>query len=291
MIPGSSITFMIISAALSLVLPFAIFFIWRKKYDLKMVPLFLGIIAFFIFGEVLRDLIHSIVFNINAEGVERFFAGNPVLLILYLVIISAALHETGRLIAFNVVKSKYEGIGVGLSYGIGNGGISAIIMGYHLVSVITASIMINNGTYITEGNEADFLAGVEAIAAANPAEFLVIGFGNVITLAVQISLSMLVLSAVNKKGKLWLYPVAIILHSLVLLPETLFMTGAIKNMWLVQILLLAAAALTAYISYRFCIEYENKEEETATTTENTTESIETLVENYTTDDDTSEEDI
>ncbi|MDR0538038.1 MAG: YhfC family intramembrane metalloprotease [Tannerellaceae bacterium] len=52
--------------------------------------------------------------------------------------------ETARFISFKILKKKYNGIGTGLAYGIGHGGIEAVLLaGLSMIVSIVFCIMIN----------------------------------------------------------------------------------------------------------------------------------------------------
>ena len=127
--------------------------------------------------------------------------------------------ETGRFLAFRTVLKKYQGKNVNaLMYGAGHGGIEAIVLlGITSVNNIIYSVFINSGqtARLTTGLTGDALAQVESaieqLKAYPSAMFLLGGVERIFAVVLQISLSILVWTAV-KKNKRFLYPAAILIH-------------------------------------------------------------------------------
>jgi len=250
-VPVLSIVFMAVSAILAIGVPVCLFVVFRKKFGLKVVPMLAGIAGFVIFALVLEALVHRIV-------IGRFISpSTPALYVIYAVFMAGLFEETARFIAFNLLRKKYEGIGTALSYGIGHGGIEAILLaGLAMISSIATSIIINTGNIesITGSLKGDALAAaniqLQALFVTAPYIFLISGFERVFTIAVHISLSVVVFYSVFGKNKLWLYPLAILLHAIVDVPAVIFQIGGIKSIFLVEgIVCLFAVCLVFFAKY------------------------------------------
>jgi len=251
-IPVLSVVFMAVSAIVAIGLPVCLFIIARKKFNAKVVPMLFGIAGFVIFALVLESLVHRIVLG-------RFLSpSNKIVYIIYGVLMAGIFEESARFIAFNILKrKKYEGIETALSYGIGHGGIESILLaGLAMINSIVSSIIINTGNIgmITGKLQGDMLAAVNnqiaALVAAAPYMFLVSGIERILAIAVQLSLSVVVFYAVFSKKKVWLYPLAIVLHAMVDIPAVIFQTGGIKNIFVVEgIICLLAVCLVLFARY------------------------------------------
>ena len=253
MIPGLSIFFMVITLLISFGLPVAIFIIWRKKYDLKIMPLALGISAFIVFALVLQQIVHAIVLSPNADGSGGLLANDPAIFVFYAILSAGVFEETGRFIAFHILKKKSEGIGTGLSYGIGHGGIEAVLLvGLTMLNNLIMSIMVNSGNIEALGTEPEILASVNLLASISPSLFLTAGIERVIAISIHISLSMIVWCSVKVKGKLWLYPAAIVMHAIVNIAPAMYQAGFIDSIWVVEGFVLIPAVLIAYAAYMVC---------------------------------------
>ena len=240
-----SIIFMAISAFVSIGLPVAIFVVLHKKYNAKYVPMIIGAAAFIIFALVLEQSVHLVVFK-NFALKEK-----PFLYILYGIFMAGIFEETARFISFNILKRKYNGISTALSYGIGHGGTEAILLaGVSMITNIVFCVIINTGnaeilTGKLQGEALEKMnAAISALISTAPPMFLLSGLERVFAISIQISLSVLVFYSVYGKDKIWLFPLAILLHALIDLPAAASQAGVIKNVLLVEgIVCLCAIAI------------------------------------------------
>ena len=264
MVPELSIVFMSVSAAIAIGLPVVLFFIWRRKYKLKAIPVLFGIAAFILFALILEQIMHVLVLSPNADGSSSVILKNPVLFVLYGTMAAGVFEETARFLSFQILKKKHSGIGTGLAYGIGHGGLEAVfIAGLAMISNISVSIVINNGDAALLGNDFATLAGINALITTESINFLASGFERILAVSVHVSLSVIVWCSVKLKGKLWLYPAAILLHAVFNIPATLYQFGVIRNIWLTEGLLVIPAVLIAALAYYFCKLMQSEDEAAA----------------------------
>ena len=264
MVPVLSIVFMSISALIAIGLPLALFFIWRKKYKLRAVPLLIGMAAFILFALVLEQIMHVLVLSPRADGSTSIILRNPFFFVLYGTLAAGIFEETARFVSFHILKKKHSGMGTGLSYGIGHGGIEAVfIAGLAMISNISASLMINSGDAAMLGDDPAVLAGINALINTGSVHFLVSGFERILAVTVHISLSMIVWCSVRSKGRLWLFPAAILLHAIFNIPAALYQFGLVGNIWLTEALLILPTALIAYAAYYFCKKMMDEDEAAA----------------------------
>jgi len=264
MVPALSIFFMFISGIIAFGLPIVTFLIWRKKYNLHVVPLFVGAATFIVFALILQQIMHFIVLRPGIDGNIDLAISNPALFIVYGIFAAGIFEETGRFIAFHLLKKKHSGIGTGLSFGIGHGGIEAMwLVGFTMINNIVLSAMINLGIVGILGDDPTVLTSIDALKNIDSTMFLAGGFERIVAVAVHISLSMFVLCAVKVKGKLWLFPAAIVLHAIVNIAPAMYQLGFIENIWLVEGLIVIPTVLIALAAYYICkIIKRNAEAET-----------------------------
>ena len=252
-VPVLSIVFMAISGLISIGLPVGLFIFWYKKYNLKFLPMFVGMSAFILFAIVLEQIMHVIVLRPNEDGSIDLIKNSPVLFILYGIFAAGVFEETARFLSFKLLKKKLSGIGTGLSYGIGHGGIEALLIaGLAMISNVAASIMLNTGNTAPLGDDPALLAQLDILATTSPVLFLASGFERVIAISAHISLSMFVWCSVTVKGKLWMYPAAIVMHAIVNLAPAMFQAGFINSIWFVELMIILPAAALAYGAYCVC---------------------------------------
>jgi uncharacterized membrane protein YhfC len=253
-VPVLSVVFMTVSAILAIGLPVFLFIVARKKYNVKVLPMILGIAGFVVFALVLESSIHKIVLG-------RFIStSNPVLYVVYAVFMAGIFEETARFIVYNFLKRrgmKYSGIETALSYGIGHGGIESILIaGLSLLIAVVSSIIINTGNIevITGRYQGDALAAIDnqiaALLTAAPYMFLIGGIERVMAIAVQLSLSLMVFYAVFGKSRLCLYPLAIVFHALIDTPAVILQLGVLNNIFLTEgIILIFTAGMIIFAKY------------------------------------------
>jgi uncharacterized membrane protein YhfC len=250
-----SIIFMAVSAVISIGLPVALFIFIYKKYRAKFMPMIIGAAAFVIFALVLEQSVHLAVLGKTA------IMQNIPLYILYGVFMAGIFEETARFISFKFLKKNYRGIETGLSYGVGHGGIEAILLaGTAMISNIIFSVIINSGNVemLTSKLEGDALVNmsyaINALVTTTPYVFVFSGIERMMSITVHIALSIVVFYSVYKE-KIWLFPLAIVLHAIVDLPSMLFQTGIIKSILLVEGIVLVCSVLLAifalYLHKRF----------------------------------------
>jgi uncharacterized membrane protein YhfC len=250
-VPGLSIVFMAVSAILAIGIPVCLFIVARKRFNAKVVPMLFGIAGFVVFALLLESLVHRIV-------IGRYVStSTPALYVIYAAFMAGIFEETARFIAFKILIRKYEGIGTALSYGIGHGGIESILLaGVGMISSIVTSIIINTGniSYITGSLQGETLAAannqLQALFATAPYMFLVSGFERMFAIAVHLSLSVVVFYSVFGKNKVWLYPLAILLHAIVDIPAVIFQIGGIRSVFVVEgYVCLLAIGLVLFAKY------------------------------------------
>ena len=249
-VPATSFAAMAMSIVLSIGAPVALFFVVRKKYGKGIRPVLLGGAGFLLFSMILEQILHAIVLRRGPDGSVALMQ-RPVLYMIYGALAAGLFEETARLVSFYILKKRCDGFGTALKHGIGHGGVeAALIGGASLVGGMALAIMLNTlgPQAMSQMGEPVFMQA-QVIAATQPVMLLVSGFERLFALGIQISLSMVMYYAVYKSRKLWLYPLAILLHALVDCPVALYQVGVITNMWLLEGIVLVSAVVLAGIAF------------------------------------------
>ncbi len=131
--------------------------------------------------------------------------------------------ETGRLVAYKTVLKKRKNRETSISYGIGHGGFEVIfLLGITYATYIAYAVMINTGTFGTVVDQVMVQAPDQADAlmtvASGIASFSFVNLGmsiieRIFAVLFHIGASIIVFYACKGKGKFWLYPLAILLHT------------------------------------------------------------------------------
>ncbi|MDR1836339.1 MAG: YhfC family intramembrane metalloprotease [Treponema sp.] len=244
-----SIVFMAISAVISIGLPIFLFIFLYRKYSAKVIPMIVGACAFIIFAMILEQTVHSIVFR-NFALWEK-----PLLYIIYGTFMAGIFEETARFFSFTILKRKYNGVITGLSYGIGHGGIEAVLLaGVSMISSIVLCIFFNAGnieiiTGSLQGEASEQInMQINALLTSAPYMFLLSGMERLFAISIQISLSVIVFYSVYCKGKIWLFPSAILLHAIIDIPAAAFQVNILKSIFVVETLAALAAVIVTILA-------------------------------------------
>jgi len=242
--------FMAFSALISIGLPVAFFVYILKKHKAKILPMIAGVAGFVIFALVLEQLLHSFVFG-NFAITEK-----PFLYILYGTLAAGVFEETARFISFHILKKKFKGVITGLSYGIGHGGIEAIIIvGIAMINGIIYSIVYNAGNIeslmgnLNPQQLEQLYYQLGSIIVSPSYMFIIGGIERIFALCIQLSLSVVVFYSVYSKKKLWLYPAAILMHAIINIPAAAYQIGVLQNIFIIEGLTFIGAAMTVLAAF------------------------------------------
>lgn len=251
-----SITSMMISAVLSVLVPITLIIVLGIKKRMNWKAMLLGALLFFVFVMILESIMHRVV--LGPDPATSALVQNKWLYMIYAGFAAGIFEETARLLGFKFLirVSENESIDTGISYGLGHGGIEAVIIGgLSAIGNLTMSLMHNSGAL---SSAADTLTGSELEAVnesirlltATPSYmFLMSGFERMVALVLQISLSLFVLKAVSQKKWLW-FLYAILIHAGVDMFAVLYGLGVITNVFVLEGVLAAAAIIIAVVAFR-----------------------------------------
>jgi uncharacterized membrane protein YhfC len=236
MVSQSTMTWMLIIAMFSFLVPIILIIVLKKKYKVSLKVFFIGMLTFFVFANVLEGFVHKFVL-IDNEATKQLFT-NPWLYMLYGGLMAGIFEEIGRYIMLKYTLPGKEDWKDGVTFGAGHGGIEMImIAGLSNVSYYVYATMINNGTFeslMTSSATKEMLetAKKQLIELEWHMSALAI-LERTIALLIQIGLSILVIYAIrSKKFKYVLYAIGI--HAMVNFPAALYQKEVISNIWIIQ---------------------------------------------------------
>ena len=219
-VPVLSIVCMAVSLVIAFGVPIALLIYFRRKKGADILPFFIGCAVMFIFAFILEAYAHQAVF---ASEIGKKIQNNVFAYALYGGFMAGLFEETGRFLAFKtVLKNKLGKDANALMYGAGHGGFEAIyLLGITSINNIIYSVLINSGRtdMLTSSLTGDYLAQVNnaiSLLKTTPSYlFLMGGVERIFAIVLQIALSVLVWFAAKKKNRLYLYPLAVLIHLLV----------------------------------------------------------------------------
>lgn len=250
MISTTSLVFMCLTALFTTLGPIiaAILFHKRQKYYLGSV--FIGAAVFFLFQMVARIPLITLVLP-NMQWYKDMSA-NLWANALFLGFTAGLFEEVGRYLAFILVLKKYQDWKNAVAFGIGHGGIEAILLvGLTNISNLMTSIMINSGLYeamIAQAPEQSREALVQVknvLVQTQPSMFLIASAERLFTFFIHIALSILVMAGVQKKKGLLYLGFAILLHMLIDSPVVILL-GYGVDIWIVEAFVLVLAVVSFF---------------------------------------------
>ncbi len=252
MVSDLSIAFMFFSVLLSLGFPFGlIIYMYRKKmFSFKAFGI--GIVIFILFSQIFESLLNRYVLLDNTST-ATLLNHQPWLYATYGALAASVFEEVGRYVAMRWVLLKERSWSDGISYGLGHGGMEALLIGVlGSVSSITLATMINTGKFQAMVNSTSAKSTLFALKSnlihLSPFMFALSGIERVFALTIQLALSLIVLYGVRYKQIRFLF-LAILLHAVVdFLPG--LSQAAKLNIWLIEGILLVFAIIAGVFVVR-----------------------------------------
>lgn len=202
-ISGLAIAGVICSIVLSIGGPIALFIAGRVKLKARISSFFIGAGTFLLFAMLLEQLMHVLVIQfcgLNAQS-------KPWLYYVYAALAAAVFEETGRLIAMKFWMKKWLDFPNALMYGIGHGGVEAILIGgLSGISNLVSMLMINSGAMqntlaaLPAESANQTVSQLSALWTTPAPLFFVSGIERISAIILHIGLSLLIYRAV-KAGK------------------------------------------------------------------------------------------
>lgn len=246
-ISAASISAMIFSLAVSIGLPIVLGIIVYRKTHARVSSCFIGAGIFVVFALILEQILHAIV--LAAAGTA--LTSNIFLYGLYGGLAAALFEETGRFVAMKFFMKKNLDKGNALMYGVGHGGVEAILLvGLTYVNNIITSILINSGgmqatmSQLTPEMQKATYQQLQALWQTEPYVFCMAGIERISAVILQICLSVLVYKCV-KTGQKKFYAGAFALHFIVDF-VTVVTAGLGMPMWAVEIEIVVIVAVIVW---------------------------------------------
>ena len=197
------------------------------------------------FSKVVTPLLDTIKMSIMGSVIGCLLAG--------------VFEEVGRYLAFRFLLKRYTNRWDAVTYGIGHGGIEAIlVLGLTAINNIAIAQLVNSGSIETitnglTGVQLDQVQAQIAAVASFGAANLLLGLAErAIAMTLHISLSVVVFRAVRQRKAGYL-GLAVVLHALFDVPAALFQCGVLHSTWLVEALLLVLClGCAAYAKKQYC---------------------------------------
>ncbi len=224
-----SVICVLISVFICLALPAILALRLIRKHKASWKAFVLGIAVFTVFQLLTRIPILSVL---QKEPMFTLFAQTNTLLYIFLLALSAGVfEETGRLVGMRFFMQKDLSWKNGLTFGLGHAGVEAFV----LVGIPYVGVLVS------------LLSGDPAYAGTQPTLFLVGGVERLLTYAIHIGMTMLVLYSVKRREIRW-FMLALLFHTAVDFGSVLLLSG---GGWMTEGLVAVFAALGVFIIIKF----------------------------------------
>ena len=222
----SSMLLMLLTAVLGIALPLIAAIIWCRKKHEPFTTVLIGAATFLLFAIIIEKPLQSCVISLDSP-VSQFVNARPVLWGIIVGLFPGVFEETGRFVAYKTLLRKRTQRETGLSHGIGHGGFEAMfILGITYIEYFVFAIMINNGSFyelmiepikdtLTPDVAEQITAIVEQITTFSAGTLGLALIDRFLAVLFHIGASIMVFYAVKDKKKWWLYPLAIIIHTVI----------------------------------------------------------------------------
>lgn len=216
----------LLTAVLGIAIPLIAAIIWCRKKHEPFTTVLIGAATFLLFAIVIEKPLQSLVIQLDSP-VSQFVNARPVLWGIIVGLFPGVFEETGRFVAFKTLLRKRTQRETGLTHGIGHGGFEAMfILGITYAEYFVFALMLNMGNFyelmiepvldeLTPEVTAQITAIVDQITGFSAAMLGLALIDRCIAVFFHIGASILVFYAARDKKKLWLYPLAILLHTVI----------------------------------------------------------------------------
>lgn len=200
---------------------------------------------------------------IDSSGTSLKWSDSKFFFVLYAALSAGIFEELGRYFGFKWMLKKHREYKDGVSYGLGHGGIEAILIGmFSAINALVLGTLINSGVFdqtIAKSLPADQVAMLkERIIGTQFWEYVLGGLERVFAIAFHIALSLLVLLGIRENRFIFVIN-AVLLHALIDVIPALYQTGVVTNIWIVELVLAIFGITSIIFTMRIRKRYQSKD--------------------------------
>lgn len=251
MFSTETIAALAVGGVLAVLIPvIAIIVFKRKNRDSWLPSMFIGAGTFIVFAMILEQILHAVMLPIVRDNVIAYSV--------YGALAAGVFEETGRFVVYKTLMKRHCSTKNAVLMGLGHGGCEAIVLlGITLLTYLVMAIASNAmgmDTLLeqTAGGNPEVMATaksqLETIRGYNFTSMAMGIFERVIAMTFHVCMSVFVYKSVTQKGKLWLFPTAILLHAVLDFPAVLYQIKVITSITVVHIIMTVFVAIIAGIT-------------------------------------------
>jgi len=250
MFGSGTIAALLVGGLLAFAIPTAAAVVYKlKNREVWLPSVFAGAGTFLVFALILESIVNS--------AVLLMIDGRTVLYCVYGALAAGIFEETGRFVTYKLLMRHHYTTKNAVYMGIGHGGFeAAMLVGVSYITYFIQVLTVNSVGGIDKFME---MATENAPKLAENTRALLdqlmqFGFGSmgmalyerVIAMTFHVCMSVVVYKAVTQRGKLWLYPLAVVLHAALDTPAVMFQTGIIKDIIVVYVIMTVFVAAVVF---------------------------------------------
>lgn len=251
MFSAETIAALAVGGVLAIAIPVIAIIVFKlKNCDSWLPSMLVGAATFIVFAMILEQILHTLMLPIVKENVIAYCV--------YGALAAGIFEETGRFVAYKTLMKKHYSTKNAVLMGLGHGGCEAImLLGITLLTYLMMAIASNTmgmDTLLqqTAGGNPEVMeaakAQLESIRGYNFASMAMGLFERVIAMIFHVCMSVFVYKSVTQKGKIWLYPTAILLHALLDFPAVLYQIKAITSISAVYVMMTSFTAMVVIVT-------------------------------------------
>lgn len=255
MFSTETIASLFIGGALGFVIPVGAAVVFKIKNREAWLPsVFIGAGTFFLFAMVLEQLLHAVMLPI--------VQGRAVLYCVYGALAAGIFEETGRFAAYKTLMRRHYSTKNAVLMGIGHGGCEALMLvgvnyiTYAVIALSVNSVGIEQFIQMSSAGNAEVaeamqtqLNGIAGVGVFTAFQAI---YERVIAMTFHVCMSVVVYKAVSQRGKLWLYPLAVVLHAVLDVPAGLYQLGILTSVTAVHIAMTVIVAAAVFGTVTLC---------------------------------------
>lgn len=263
-ITNETIIALFVGGILAIILPVAAVIVYKlRRKDTWVLSALIGAGTFLVFALILEQLLHTVML----PKVQ----GNTVLYCVYGCLAAGVFEETGRFVAYKLFMKKHRTAQNAVMMGLGHGGFEAMVLaGVTLLSNAAVALSVNAigldaVVQQTAAGNAELAAAVEqqieSIAQAGFGNVAIALFERLIAVTFHVCMSVIVYKS-TEKGKLWLFPTAILLHALLDSVAAMYQVGAISSLIIMYAAFVIMTAAVAVPTFKIIRSEKKREHDT-----------------------------
>ncbi len=256
---------LIIGMVIFIVAPIILAIVWKVKKKEPFTTILIGAATFFVFVMIEKPIQNVLLFptamGLPEHAASRFINANTILLSFLAGLFPGLFEETGRFVAYKTLLKNRKNRETSISHGIGHGGFEVVfIMGVTFLNYVIYAVMINVGMFGTVVDKVAKQGTKEQIDQIKDVVPMLVNFSvndlslnvfeRIIAVIFHIGCSILVFYACKSKKKIWLYPLAILLHTLMdgILALNIFKAITLSN-WQLEMIFAIFSLLVFFGAY------------------------------------------